>query len=63
LQYFDPIPNKFLDENSFEKLDADVKSAFDVAYGNIYAFHAAQNRTHELEVENMPVCLFFLYLL
>eukprot|EP00250_Pteridium_aquilinum_P006166 c16138_g1_i1 orf=339-1886(-) len=36
------------------KLEADVKAAFDVAYENIYAFHAAQKKTHELEVENMP---------
>ncbi|MCO5573840.1 hypothetical protein L7F22_027615 [Adiantum nelumboides] len=36
------------------KLDADVKAAFDVAYNNIYAFHAAQKRTHELSVETMP---------
>ncbi|MCO5589223.1 hypothetical protein L7F22_043189 [Adiantum nelumboides] len=35
------------------KLDGDVKAAFDVAYNNIYAFHAAQKRTHELQVENM----------
>lgn len=36
------------------KLDADVKAAFDVAYENIYAFHAAQKKTHHLLVENMP---------
>ncbi|KAI5055652.1 hypothetical protein GOP47_0029173 [Adiantum capillus-veneris] len=36
------------------KIDADVKAAFDVAYDNIYAFHAAQQKTHELQVENMP---------
>lgn len=36
------------------KLEADVKAAFDVAYENIYAFHAAQKKTHELQVENMP---------
>ncbi|TKY59607.1 Histidinol dehydrogenase [Spatholobus suberectus] len=33
-------------------LDAHVKEAFDIAYGNIYAFHAAQ-RTPETNVENM----------
>ncbi|KAJ1394898.1 Histidinol dehydrogenase, conserved site [Sesbania bispinosa] len=33
-------------------LDASVKEAFDVAYSNIYAFHAAQ-RTPERNVENM----------
>ncbi|KAK7363258.1 hypothetical protein VNO77_05392 [Canavalia gladiata] len=33
-------------------LDAPVKEAFDVAYNNIYAFHAAQ-RTPERNVENM----------
>ncbi|XP_061341201.1 histidinol dehydrogenase, chloroplastic-like [Gastrolobium bilobum] len=33
-------------------LDASVKEAFDVAYSNIYAFHAAQ-RTPEINVENM----------
>ncbi|KAJ1389711.1 Histidinol dehydrogenase, conserved site [Sesbania bispinosa] len=33
-------------------LDAPVKEAFDVAYSNIYAFHAAQ-RTPERNVENM----------
>ncbi|XP_027345133.1 histidinol dehydrogenase, chloroplastic-like [Abrus precatorius] len=33
-------------------LDAGVKEAFDVAYSNIYAFHAAQ-RTPERNVENM----------
>ncbi|KAH7292322.1 hypothetical protein KP509_29G061700 [Ceratopteris richardii] len=36
------------------QLDADVKAAFDVAYDNIHAFHAAQKKTNELEVENMP---------
>ncbi|XP_057415242.1 histidinol dehydrogenase, chloroplastic-like [Lotus japonicus] len=34
------------------QLDARVKEAFDVAYSNIYAFHAAQ-RTPESHVENM----------
>ncbi|CAJ1935879.1 unnamed protein product [Sphenostylis stenocarpa] len=33
-------------------LDAHVKEAFDIAYGNIYAFHAAQ-RTPETNVENI----------
>lgn len=36
------------------QLEADVKAAFDVAYENIYAFHAAQKKTNELQVENMP---------
>ncbi|KAG5015090.1 hypothetical protein JHK85_021226 [Glycine max] len=34
------------------QLDAHVKEAFDVAYNNIYAFHAAQ-KTPERNVENM----------
>ncbi|XP_047338364.1 histidinol dehydrogenase, chloroplastic isoform X2 [Impatiens glandulifera] len=34
------------------KLDAAVKEAFDVAYDNIYAFHAAQ-QSPEITVENM----------
>lgn len=36
------------------QLDPAVKEAFDVAYDNIYAFHAAQ-RTPEQSVENMKV--------
>lgn len=36
------------------KLDPAVREAFDVAYDNIYAFHAAQ-RIPEKEIENMKV--------
>jgi histidinol dehydrogenase len=35
-------------------LDSDVKAAFDVAYDNIYVFHAAQRKTQQLQVETMP---------
>ncbi|KAL1320631.1 histidinol dehydrogenase, chloroplastic [Arachis ipaensis] len=35
-------------------LDPHIKEAFDVAYGNIYAFHAAQ-KSPERSVENMKV--------
>jgi len=41
---------------TFTQLDAAVKEAFDVAYDNIYAFHAAQISA-EKSVENMPVIL------
>jgi hypothetical protein len=37
------------------QLDSDVKAAFDVAYDNIYVFHAAQRKTQQLQVETMPV--------
>ena len=35
-------------------LDDDVKKAFDVAYENIAAFHAAQARTGDVDVTTMP---------
>lgn len=37
------------------QLDPPIKEAFDVAYDNIYAFHAAQ-KSPEKSVENMKVC-------
>jgi hypothetical protein len=37
------------------QLDPEVKAAFDVAYDNIYCFHAAQKKTQQLQVETMPV--------
>lgn len=37
------------------QLDPAIKEAFDVAYSNIYAFHAAQ-KSPEKSVENMKVC-------
>lgn len=37
------------------QLDPEVKAAFDVAYDNIRTFHAAQQKTHALQVETMPV--------
>eukprot|EP00249_Psilotum_nudum_P015368 c25290_g1_i1 orf=263-1456(-) len=36
------------------KLKPEVETAFDVAYDNIYAFHAAQKDTQQVQVENMP---------
>lgn len=39
---------------SLLQLDAVVREAFDVAYDNIYAFHAAQ-KSAETSVENMKV--------
>ena len=36
------------------QLDSGVKEAFDVAYDNIFAFHAAQ-KSAEKYVENMKV--------
>ncbi|OUS42416.1 histidinol dehydrogenase [Ostreococcus tauri] len=35
-------------------LDADVQAAFDVAYDNIAAFHAAQARSGDVDVTTMP---------
>ncbi|KAH7914192.1 histidine biosynthesis trifunctional-protein [Hygrophoropsis aurantiaca] len=37
-----------------QQLDPDVKEALDVAYANIYKFHAAQTDTKPLVVETMP---------
>lgn len=37
------------------QLDSDVTAAFDVAFENIKAFHAAQKKTQALVVETMPV--------
>lgn len=39
---------------SLLQLDSVVREAFDVAYDNIYAFHAAQ-KSAEISVENMKV--------
>lgn len=36
------------------QLDAGIKEAFDVAYDNIFAFHAAQKSAEKI-VENMKV--------
>ncbi|XP_059648861.1 histidinol dehydrogenase, chloroplastic-like [Cornus florida] len=53
---FDKVELDTIVENVSElpdpKLDAAVREAFDVAYNNIYAFHAAQ-RSVERTVENM----------
>ncbi|XLT11982.1 hypothetical protein HN51_057672 [Arachis hypogaea] len=43
------------------QFDGAIKEAFDVAYNNIYAFHAAQ-KTPERIVENMKVCMPFQFL-
>ncbi|XLT60064.1 hypothetical protein HN873_052668 [Arachis hypogaea] len=43
------------------QLDGAIKEAFDVAYNNIYAFHAAQ-KTPKRIVENMKVCMSFQFL-
>lgn len=45
---------------AFTQLDAAVKEAFDIAYDNIYAFHAAQISA-EKNVENMPVSNAIIY--
>ncbi|KAJ7553215.1 hypothetical protein O6H91_06G088500 [Diphasiastrum complanatum] len=38
----------------YPQLDSDVQAAFDVAYRNIFTFHAAQKNIQQIEVETMP---------
>lgn len=40
------------------QIDPAVRVAFDVAFDNIYAFHAAQ-RIPEMNIENMNVIILF----
>jgi len=48
--------NSVSEGSSLFQLDPTIKEAFDVAYDNIYAFHAAQ-KSQEKIVENMKVSL------
>lgn len=48
-----PPAGRLLQELPEPELDAETRAAFDVAYQNIHAFHAAQ-QSAPLEVETMP---------
>lgn len=53
------IPFKYF---VYMQIDPEVKEAFDVAYDNIYAFHAAQKLPEKI-IENMKVIHFYLWFL